>query len=135
MAKKKPGKIVTAVAFHEKSKDGTEVVGIGNLRVVIIEENGMWFAQGLEIDYAAQGHTLEDVKKQFEDGLCATIHEHLRVHGTIDKMLNAAPPTVWKEMLYDPSGLKKRYSQVSAHHNLNRFLPFENINYLQAQAV
>jgi len=31
----------------------THIVGIGNLRVIICQEGDAWFAQGLEIDYAA----------------------------------------------------------------------------------
>ncbi len=83
------------MAFHGKAKDGTNIVGIGNLRVVIIEDEGTWFAQGLEIDYAVQAKSLATVKKAFEDGLAATIHENLRIHGTIEALLKPAPPEVW----------------------------------------
>ncbi|MGH8247905.1 MAG: hypothetical protein ACREUU_15905, partial [Gammaproteobacteria bacterium] len=107
--KNKKVKSIPATAFHGKAEDGTHVVGIGNLRVILFQEGDLWFAQGLEIDYASQGDSLEDVKKQFEDGLGATIEEHLRVYGNIDKILNVAPSEVWKEMLVvEAAGVERR---------------------------
>lgn len=123
-------------AVHAKS-GGDHIVGIGNLRVVIVQDEAAWFAQGLEIDYAAQGDSLESVKKAFEDGLCCTIHEHLRVYGTIEKFLKPAPSQVWKEMLYDTIADVNRYSQLSWHEDFEAKklpnLPFQGINYLQQQ--
>jgi hypothetical protein len=130
-AKKKGVGKVSTFAIHGKDNDGTHVVGIGNLRVVISTEDGIWFAQGLEIDYAAQGNSLADAKKQFEDGLRQTIEEHLRVYGNIEKILTVAPKEIWKEMLFNDSCLRKRYSQVSVHEGLHASLPFENIQYLE----
>ena len=70
-------------AFH--LKDGTtHVVGARQLRVVVTNEEGSWFARGLEIDYFAQGSSREDVKRRFEEGLCATIDEYLKKHGSIE---------------------------------------------------
>src|ERR1039458_1707330 len=81
---KKKGKLSTT-AFHGVSHDGIHhVVGIGNLRVVIVPDGDFWFAQGLEIDYAVQGASEKDAKKKFEDGLEHTIEEHLKIHGTIE---------------------------------------------------
>jgi hypothetical protein len=137
MAKPKKHKRVRAAhttAFHGKVQDGTNIVGIGNLRVVIVEDEGSWFAQGLEIDYAAQGKTLAQVKKAFENGLAATIHENLRVHGSIEALLKPAPPEVWTEMFFGAAirGKQiKRYSQVSLHKQLQQALPFKAIDYLE----
>ena len=124
-AKRKPP--VATTAFHGKAEDGSDVVGIGNLKVVILQEGEVWFAQGLEIDYAAQGSDLEDVKKHFEDGLCATIHENLRVYGNIEKMLKVAPPSVWKDLYLNAKAIRKFYSQISVHSELQQALPFEKI--------
>ena len=63
---------------------GKTVVGIWNLHVRITREDQQWFAQGFEIDYAACGTSQEDVKKKFQDGMAATIHEHLKLFGTIE---------------------------------------------------
>lgn len=128
-----------ATAFHAEMKDGTSLVGIGNLRVVITQDDGQWFAQGLEIDYAAQGSSIKDVKRQFEDGLCATIHEHLRKFQSISNLLQPAPAEVWKEMLYDNLATLKEYSQISSHcltENLpesEQSFPFEQIQFLGPQ--
>ena len=127
--KSKKKKNPTAVAFHAKHKDGLHhIVGIGNLRVVLVPDGDVWFAQGLEIDYAAQGANEEDAKRQFENGLTSTIQEHLRVHGTINKLLKIAPQSVWHELLYDPSAHYKLYTQVTGHEIES--LPFAGIQYI-----
>ncbi|PYT49515.1 MAG: hypothetical protein DMG44_10645 [Acidobacteria bacterium] len=122
------------MAFHGKTDDGTNVVDIGNLRVVIIQEEKGWFARGLEIDYAAQASSLAGVKKAFEQGLYATVHENLRVYGSIRKLLKPAPPEVWTEMLFGATLAGKhfkRYSQISMHSRLQQALPFKAIDYLE----
>lgn len=133
--KKKTNPKAATTAFHGMSLDGSHhVVGIGNLRVVIIPDGDFWFAQGLEIDYAIQGSSEKDVKKKFEYGLEATIEEHLKIHGTIEGLLKVAPPEVWKEFLGDPSGKRRFYSQVTSHV-LQGKLPFDGIQYLIPEAA
>ena len=125
---------IAATALHLKNDEG-HVVGIGNLRVVIVQDGPFWFAQGLEIDYAAQGSSEEDVRKQFEDGLFCTIDEHLTVFGKITNFLKPAPVKVWKDLLYDPVADVNRYSQLSWHESITpkpvTNTPFEGIRYLQ----
>lgn len=122
-------------AFHDVSPDGTHhIVGIGNLRVVLVPDGDFWFAQGLEIDYAVQGSSEKDAKKKFEYGLEATIEEHIKIHGSIERLLRVAPPEVWKEFLGDPSGKKRFYSQVTSH-DLQGKLPFDGIQYLIPEAA
>ena len=130
---KKPKKVLApqAMALHGAS-GSTHFVGIGNLRVMITRDHGSWFAQGLEIDYAAQGSSLEDVKKRFEEGLAATIEEHLKIYASIDKLLRPAPKEVWVE-LANAAAEMKRYSQVSVH--TLRSLPFERIEYFEPRAA
>ena len=134
---KKSGTPLTT-AMHAVADD-CHIVGIGNLRVVIVQDESFWFAQGLEIDYAAQGKSLEDVKKSFEDGLCCSIHEHLTVYGTIENFLKPAPAQIWKELLYDQVADVKRYTQLSWHEDVsekpmpNLPFPFQGIKYLQQQ--
>lgn len=125
----------TTTAFHGVSSDGSHhIVGIGDLRVVIVPDGDFWFAQGLEIDYAVQGSSESEVKKNFENGLEATVEAHLRIHGTIEGLLQVAPPEVWKEFLGDPAGKRKMYSQITSHV-LQEKLPFDGINYLVAEAA
>lgn len=126
---KKPA---VASALHAHSKDGsTHVVLIGNLRVVLLQEHGSWFAQGLEIDYAAQGDSIESVKKNFEDGFAATVDQHIRIYGGIEKLLVSAPPEVWQDVLHAEC-VRKSYSQITLHRDVQqKVLPFEGIDYLE----
>jgi len=122
-----------AMAVHAR-KGIQHFVGIGNLRVIIVPDDGFWFAQGLEIDYAAQGSTKEEVKKQFEQGLFCTIKQHLQIYGSLKKFLKAAPPEVWNEFLFDPVADKQLYFHVSRHTNQQE-LPFDRIDYLEQRVA
>ena len=133
-----PGENTTAV--HAITEDGEHIVGIGDLRVVLVQEGNYWYAQGLEIDYVAQGPSIEDAKENFEIGLASTLHENLQIHGTIEPLLVPAPVEVWKER-FDPGSSAKRYTHISVHRirNFERLdtalphrLPFQGIQYLQA---
>ena len=112
-----------------------ERVNIGNLRVAISEDGGRWFAQGLEIDYAADGTSLEDVKTRFERGLDLTIGEHIRRFRNIDHLLVGAPPESWRDALV--GAMVGRYTCLSVHKVKfssampeGVVFPFENIAYL-----
>jgi len=135
---------VHTTAFHGQSKDGLDVVGIGNLRVVLVQDDDAWFAQGLEIDYAVQGSSVDDAKKKFEQGLCATIHENLKAYGNIERILRVAPPQVWNELFYNSSRQLKAYSSVSFHdisESMKRLcsgvaqimLPFDSIRFVESR--
>jgi hypothetical protein len=81
---------------------------------MIIPDGDMHFAQGLEIDYAAQGASLDDVKKAFEIGLEATIQAHLKEFGTLENLVVPAPAEALIEfgsMITKPV----YYSQISVH--------------------
>jgi len=103
-------------------------VGIGNLRVFITRDDGSWFAQALEIDYASEGSTLAKVKKNFEYGLAATIHEHLKAFGNLEKLVQPAPQESWLE-LFRAAKMKGLYSQLSVH--AFESLPFQQIQYFE----
>jgi hypothetical protein len=128
------------MVVHGQTQDGkTHVVGIGNLKVVIVKDGeNTWFAQGLDIDYAAQGTSVENVKHNFENGLAATIHEYIKAYNSPAKMLKPAPPEVWQEMFYglnDQKALKNRFWQVSYHkvEAVHKFIHFENIEYFEVE--
>ena len=136
VAKKGLTKPVVETAALEVNKGDHTVVGIFNLHVTIIQDGKFWFAQGLEIDYATQGSSLDDVKKQFEDGLQATIQEHLKIHGTIENILQVAPPKIWRDAM-QPSARGEKLTHFSSHDGpaIQDFLPsFEKIQYLQVAA-
>lgn len=103
------------VHAKKRTEKGTaHAVGIGDLRVMVVEEEGHWFAQGLEIDYAADGLSLDDVKRRFEDGLSLTIREHVNMYGSIHKMLRVAPQEVWSEFFGGGDAARFSFTQVSA---------------------
>lgn len=107
-------------------------VGIWNLHVIITHDDGSWFAQAAEIDYAAQGDSIEDVKSRFQQGLCSTIHEHLTVYGNLDQFLQPPPADVWTEIMKAVShdGGEHQFSQLSLH-----LVPFTNIEYILPKAA
>lgn len=116
--------IATAVGPHTNAKalhvanNESHLVAIGNLTVVISRDGKGWFAQGLEIDYAAGGPTLAKAKKNFQKGLKGTIHLHLKLYETIDKLLKPAPPKVWKDNYWVANSKQFTFSQVSFHSGI-----------------
>jgi len=121
------------MAVHAKHKDGEHhAVLIWNLSVLIVPDEKFWFAQGLEINYGAQGDTPEDAQKHFQEGLAKTIHQHIKVHGNIEKLLKFAPSTILKEAAQNKS-LIRPFAQVSFHGVLDagarRAIPFDGIDY------
>ena len=77
--------------------DETHGVVVSALRVLIVRDQSSWFARGIEIDYAASGESIEDVKRRFERGFTLTVKAHLKKFGTITRLLKWAPPAVLDE--------------------------------------
>jgi hypothetical protein len=135
-ARKKPKKRSQTTAFHAQQSDsGINVVGFGNLQVYVIqEEPGVWFARSQEINYAAQGNSLEDVQHNFERGLIATVDEHLRVFGHIKNLLSQNPRTNVRQHLSERFPQSFRYSQLTVHalpEKLQQTIQFENIAFIR----
>jgi hypothetical protein len=127
-------KSVPATAVIASNKNGSShVVGIGNLRVMLFNDHGSWFAQGLEIDLCAQGSSLDDVKERFENGLRETIHQHLKTYGNIKGVLQIAPQEVWDEV-YAAKPQISLYSQISLHE-FHPALQFSGIEYYEKAAA
>jgi len=128
-----------ATAIQQTHEDGQhETVGIWDLHVHIIPDGKFWFAQGLEIDYAVQGDSIEEAKRNFEEGLEATIDLHLRMDGNIERLLKFAPPHIIKAAFKSRlNGSIQTYSQVSLHDTGRKTssLPFERISYLVEAAA
>lgn len=130
-AKRKQSEAPASIAFHAEGGE-THVVGIGHLRVILCHEKGYWFAQGLEIDYAASGKTQKAAKLNFENGLEATIDQHLKIYDSIEKILVPAPAKIWQELV--PKGKSMRYSQVTFHDRPGdalRAIPYTGIDWLE----
>jgi hypothetical protein len=109
-----------------------EAVAIWKLSVLIVPDGDFWFAQGLEINYGAQGTSKADAQKNFQKGLLATIKQHIRVHGNIERLLQFAPDRVLKEAAQHKNSIKE-FAQVSFHEILDdkaqKFMPFDGIDY------
>ena len=111
-------------------QESQHLVTIGALRVLITEEgDGLWSAQGIEIDFSACGASLDDVQRRFENGLRGTIHANLEKFGNIERLLKWAPG----EDIAHLGDLAKRYDlNLVTLHSIPEFnLPFANIAYLQ----
>lgn len=118
--------------------DDEHAVLIQSLRVVIVKDGEQWFAQGLELDYAAAGTSQDDVKSRFRDGLAATINEHLKVYGSVDRMLKVAPQEAWN--LWLAQGKRYKFDQASFHPIETKDaqiydFPFTGIAYLESEAL
>jgi hypothetical protein len=131
------GKKTSAAAVHVESDDGKgQAVGI-SLRVLIQPDGKFWYAQGLEIDYGAQGATPEAAREHFEKGLSGTITLHLQKHGHIEKLLKRVDNKTWKEAISNQVNIET-FSQVSFHSidaaNADVF-PYPMIEYYQSKAA
>jgi len=124
-----------ATALHAHVGDH-HAVGVLSLRVFLVEDTSGWFAQGLDIDYSASGANVDEVKKNFEDGFCKTVHEHLVMHGSIERLLKPADQDAWKEFYESPKGLRfssiQLYRTDDTNHSVDTVsLPFDSIQFMQ----
>lgn len=108
----------------------------GMLRAVILQDSSCnaYVIQGLEVDYAAQGSTIEEARKNFEYGLAASLFANQKMFNHVDNFLVAAPPDVWWDCLYKQRAATLKRSLSHTFHSalaLNdvQSLPFENIEY------
>jgi hypothetical protein len=108
--------------------------------VLITKHEDGWVAQGLEIDYAIDGSSVEDVKKRFEQGLTLTVKANLRVHRNITRLLsNIAPPAIWAKFFAAVPPDVRHKSNLITVRTLPRqrqpVLPFDRIIFAQAEAA
>ena len=114
--------------------DDEHAVVIQSLRVVIVQDGDQWFAQGLELDYAAAGTSPSDVKSRFENGLSATIREHLKVYGSVSRILKVAPQEAWNLWLAKGDSYKLDHASFHAIEATDEnVLPFRGIAYLEPE--
>lgn len=123
-------------AIHASTADGEHhAVAIWNLHVLLIPEGKFWVAQGLEVDYVVQGDSIEDAKKNFEQGLEATIDLNLKMYGNIQGLLVMSPDSVLQQAAKHRSSIKL-YGQISTHEigaQSQSALPFDGIRYLEME--
>lgn len=139
----KKDKAVAASAVHAHAGDD-HVFALSALRVLLLEDTSGWFAQGLEIDYAACGESIELAQKNFEDGLLQTVHEHLQMHGSIERFLKPAGKEAWAEFYQPPASARRQmFSCVTCYSLADKAkveagsaaeaLPFDHIAFLKVQ--
>ena len=122
-----------ARALHVHNQDDHHAVAIGAIRVLVYERADEWFAQGIEIDYAASGVSLEDVQQRFEKGLAATAHLHLQHFSSLDQLLRFSPKEAWRKL----KAKDEYHFNMVTTHNLSELepglqeLPFGRIAYLK----
>ena len=105
------------------------LVGIFGLQVVIAKDGDGWVAQGIEVDYAVGGESVEDTQKRFEVGLCESIHAHLSKFGHLDNFIIPADYTLWKGLL--AGSQEWQHTSVSLHNLADQQLewPFSEIKF------
>jgi hypothetical protein len=77
---------------HSIGADGKHRIAIDGLRVWLFQEDDQWIAQGIDIDYAASGETVERAKEMFELGFCLTLVENIRRYGSIERFVSKRVP-------------------------------------------
>lgn len=105
-------------------------VEVGPMRVMVTHDDGSWFAQGIDLDYAAEGETFEDMKSRFESGLVATIQEHLNVYGALEQFIKPPPAEVLSEF-HAGAGDEYECSMLSEFEAFGPHLRFSGIEYFQ----
>ena len=113
--KRKENQRTSAHAIHLQAGD-EHVFALGNIQVLITESSDGWFAQGVQVDYFACGVSLEDVQNRFTQGLTATLEEHLRRNGTIEKFLKWAPDEVRAAIQSKINSEQYNYTVVNSCH-------------------
>ncbi|MEA1053427.1 hypothetical protein U5801_27015 [Lamprobacter modestohalophilus] len=122
-----------ATALHASDNQDNHWVSINNLRVLVTERDGDWFAQGVDLDYAACGRSLDEVKRNFERGLAGTINLHLKRFNCLERLLKITPFHVLEELSPDHAF----DFSLATWHDLNedlRALPYGGIAYLPIHA-
>lgn len=75
---------------------------------------------------------MEEAQENFQQGLLATIKQHLRMHGDIEGLLKFAPSEILKEAAQHKSSIKL-FAQVSFHEIIDAKsqleIPFDGIDY------
>jgi len=83
----------------------------GALRVLVVPDGKAWFAHGLEVDYAAQGMSVEETIDHFEFGLRETIalrvqYQNERIRSMGGSIQNCPTPWQWAWLAHEVSPLK-----------------------------
>jgi len=66
-------------------------------KVIVFNDDGGFFAQGLEFDHFAQGNSEEDAIKNYTDSFEWNVQKHLEMYGDLSNWTVPAPKEVWSE--------------------------------------
>lgn len=119
---------VKPTVVHKVKGDGNHEVTV-TLNVHLTRDDvgpgkPYWFAQGLELDYFAEGHTVEEVKHNFVNGLMESIAENIKIYGNLDKFVRPAPQEAWIAWLADLYGAAAAREVVPNPKPASRHNPF-----------
>jgi hypothetical protein len=122
-------------AVHAQSGNRHAVL-IDSMRVVIVPDGpGLWFAQSLDIDYAASGPSITEVQRNFERGLSTTIKIHLERFGNIDRIMKTPDLEDWLPLISGRKSIDFEYSMHATHDLadslLSEHLPYRKIAYIE----
>lgn len=120
-------------ATHMKTDDDQHAVLLSALHVLVEQNGRTWFAQGIEIDYAASGVSLEDVQERFERGLRKTIEANLARHGGIERLLKYAPADVRERFQAARKFKLDHYSVFDLSDKLPASFPFQKLVFAERQ--
>jgi hypothetical protein len=101
---------------------------MGPLRVHVTYDHGAWFARSMELDFAEQGTSLQDVKERFEKSLLETVHLSTQSGRSPRSLLRPAPVPAWLNLLEDAGA--GRLLPERRLSDAVRLLPFDSILYL-----
>lgn len=124
-----------AQALHTTNGNQHSVI-FKSLRVIIVKDGETFFAQSIDISYAASGDSLKNVQDNFERGLSATLKAHLEAFGNIDQIMQTPPAEEWANLLKCDHGAYD-LTTISQHtiQGCQSFesLPYTNIEYLDCE--
>jgi len=103
--------------------------GLLGLRVAVVRDGDAWFAQGLDVDYFAQGSTPEEAETNFTAGLKTMIRLHANEFGHLRYVV---PPPASVSQEY--AKLKFAKTEKVAFQSANAALvPYRRIQFFVAE--
>ena len=131
-------------ALHAK-EGNKHVIAFDSLRVIIVQDSkDTWFAQAIDIDYAASGLSLEDVKHNFAKGLALTLAANLKRFGNIDRVMSN-PKSIDIEVLKDYTNEDGLLNSITMEHvstcelrgfdEFKEHMPYHSISFIEGSKV
>ena len=90
-------------------------IEIDELNVLIVRVGPGYYAQGIEIDFAACGDSIEDAQRRFERGFFETVSANLARFRDLKRFIKPAPEDIRREFGERVEEDKYTFSSVSVH--------------------